>query len=225
MSPEEQKVAMEQHAGKSEPQVAPAVPQQGPPPAVGPPKAPADPPRFDGVAKGFLEKGQALYGDEGSPEGGTASKSTADSLFDSLVASTDPDFANLVAAGTSDQGEDGDMLTALSDIAKVLSGEGGGIVAPPLDERPPALRVPLGGIDDQVKKNCTQAQQPNPSFDFAVLCVCTGPKAEPAKAAARAQGRGRAWGDARRGHCAWTHKGHGWRGPPSFGNRGAPCGT
>jgi len=91
-----------------------------------------------------------------------------------LVKGIDPDYAAATTA-SDDLGAD-DTLSALSDIAKVLSGSdhgpgsssapGGGLMdamgsmvgaGVSLEDRPPARHTPLGGIDDELPAHVAQA--------------------------------------------------------------------
>lgn len=91
-----------------------------------------------------------------------------------LVKGIDPDYAAATAA-SDDLGAD-DTLSALSDIAKVLSGSdhgpggssgapGGGLMGAmgamgagvSLEDRPPARHTPLGGIDDELPAHVASA--------------------------------------------------------------------
>jgi len=85
MSPEEQKAAMEKHAGSGG---APAALPEATPEATPAARATEDASKsFTGMGKGFLKgKTVPLYGEGGSPEGTTKPSTHADALFDSLVA-------------------------------------------------------------------------------------------------------------------------------------------
>jgi len=151
MSEEQQHAEMEKHAQGPSPQIRESSVAGNsvvdPSASTAPPVAEASEVEagFESLSRGFLSAsskgGSALYGDEGSPEGGTVSSSGKDPLFDSLIESVDPDYAN-----ASQPMSDPESDTAFGSLGAIASFLGGGADAPG-----DMTQHPMQQLDDFVK--------------------------------------------------------------------------
>ena len=175
MSPEEQKLAMEQHAGG--PKMGNPLPPSLPPPPVTKVAPAAAPPHdsskhpslFEGMGKGFLE---------GASLGGRGGGESDDVVFDSLCAGVDPDFSDLAKSSSKDDGESDAFLGPLGEIAKVLSGAGAmGAMQQPAgaaaaEHLPVKMRETVGGIDGEVRPQRKLVSSANLT---SLSCPSSGP--------------------------------------------------